>query len=158
MNKTAVLLVAAALCGASLAQDANKTPAVANGKTVTITGTIKNFEEFKAAVVPGTTYIQLVPMSATGSFQTFYGNDGQVSYYSSLPKLPIPTNAAFSFHVSNLPPGRYFICAQKLKSATYGRIPNGFLINEQRVFIVVVNADDKSPHTIDAGDLIVWTH
>ena len=123
MNKTAVLLVAAALCGASLAQDANKTPAVANGKTVTITGTIKNFEEFKAAVVPGTT-----------------------------------TNAAFSFHVSNLPPGRYFIGAQKLKSATYGRIPNGFLINEQRVFIVVVNADDKSPHTIDAGDLIVWTH
>jgi hypothetical protein len=155
MNKVAILLITTVLCGPCFAQDANKTPVAANAKTVTITGTIKNFDEFKVAVRPET-YVQLVPMSATGSFQTFYGDDGQVSYYSNLPKLPVPKNAAFSFHVPNLPPGRYFIAVQKLGS--YGRIPNSFLINEQTVFIVVVNADDQSPRTVAAGDLIVWTH
>jgi hypothetical protein len=122
-----------------------------------VTGTIKNFDEFKAAVVPET-YIQLVPMSATGSFQTLYGDTGVISYYSNLPKMPVPKDAAFSFHLSNLPPGRYFIGAQRLKSATYGRIPNAFLIDEQHVFILVVDAGDQSPRTIAAGDLIVWTH
>jgi hypothetical protein len=158
MNKLAFLLFTVALFSPAFAQESNKTQQVAtNTKNVTITGTIKNFDEFKAAVVPET-YIQLVPMSATGSFQTLYGNDGSVSYYSNLPKMPVPKDAAFSFHLSNLPPGRYFIAAQRLKSATYGRIPNGFLINEQHVFILVVEAGDQSPRTIAAGDLRVWTH
>lgn len=155
MNKLAFLLIAAALFGSCFAQDANKTPGATNTKNVTITGTIKNFDEFRAAVVPET-YVQLVPMSATGSFETLYGNDGTVSYYSSLPKMPVPKDAAFSFHLPNLPPGRYFIGAQRLKSATYGRIPNAFLVNEQQIFVFVVDAGDQSPRTIAAGGLIVW--
>jgi hypothetical protein len=157
MNSLAFLLVAAGLAGPCFGQNANKTPVTTNTKDFTITGRIKNFDEFKAAVV-SETYIQLAPMTDTGAFQTLYGADGSVSYYSNLPKMSVPKNAVFSFHLPNLPPGKYFIGAQRLKSATYGRIPNAFLINEHQVFVFVVNAGDQSPRTIAAGDLIVWVH
>jgi len=160
MNKVAFLLAAAALFSPAFAQESNRSQVATNTKDVTVTGTIKNFDEFKAAVLPET-YIQLVPMSATGSFQMFVGDDGSIGYYSNLPKIPVPKAAAFSFHLSGLPTGRYFIAVQRLKSGSYkinGGPPNAFLINEERVFILVVDVGDQSPRTIAAGDLIVWTH
>jgi hypothetical protein len=157
MNKLAFLLVTAALFSPAFAQESNKTQGATHTKDVTITGTIKNFDEFKAAVAPES-YIQLVPISADGGFQTLYDENGAVSYVSDLPRMPVPKDAAFSFHLSSLPLGRYFIAAQRLKTGTYGDVPNAFLTNEQRVFILVVDAGDQSPRTIAAGDLIVWTH
>lgn len=156
MNKLAFLLVTAALFGPCFAQDANKTQVATNTKNVTITGTIKNFDEFKAAVVPET-YIQLVPLPADGRPGLTTDSQGRPAYNSGLPKLSVPTKGAFSFHLPNLPPGRYFIAAQRLKSATY-ELPGGFLIDEQHVFILVVDAGDQSPRTIAAGDLIVHIH
>jgi hypothetical protein len=155
MNKVACLLVAAALCGPCFAQDANKTQAAGNTKTVTITGTIKNFDEFKAAVVPGTTYIQFVPVAADGGFAGRTDSEGRAWAVSDLPKLPVPKNAAFSFTVTNIPPGRYFIAAQKLP----GSIMHFFMkANGQTVFTIDFAADAKSPITINAGEMVVRIH
>ena len=168
MNKLAFLLVTAALFGSCFAQDANKTQVATNTKNVTIIGTIKNFDEFKAAVVPET-YIQLVPLPADGRLGGTTDSQGRPAYNSGLPKLSVPKDAAFSFHLPNLPPGRYFIAAQRLKPATLVLngafvisairvLHGGFLVDEQHVFILVVDAGDQSPRTIAAGDLIVHIH
>jgi hypothetical protein len=155
MNKVVIFLVAAALFAPCFAQDANKAQAGANTKTVTITGIIKNFDEFKAAVVPGTTYIQLVPMSAGGGFAGRTDSEGRAWAASDVPKLPVPKNAAFNFTVTNIPPGRYFIAAQKLP----GSIMHFFMkANGQTVFTIDVTMDAKSPITINAGDMDVRIH
>jgi hypothetical protein len=153
MNKVACLLVAAALCGPCFAQDANKTPVAANAKTVTITGTIKNFDEFKAAVVPET-YIQLVPQSADGRFPVTYGAGGLIRYDSILPRFPVPKNAAFSFNVPNIPPGKYVIAAQYLQGGQ-GLFKKA---NGQATFIIDISTDAKSPITISTGDVTVRIH
>ena len=161
MNKIACLLVAVSLCGTCFAQNANTTPVGANTKTVTITGTIKNFDEFKAVVVPET-YIQLVPLPSDGVVWTttkFVKGKPCPFFDSDLVKLSVPKKAAFSFRVINTPPGRYFLAAQRLNlewiKASEGPV---FLTEKEVVFIIDVPADAKSPHTINAGDLIVRIH
>jgi hypothetical protein len=149
MNKFAILLVATALCGPCFAQDTNKTQVGSNTKAVTITGTIKNFDEFNAAVVPGTTYIQLVPFSADGRYAVTYGAGGLIRYDSDLPKFPVPKNAVFSFFVSNISPGKYVIAAQYLQGG-HGVLKTA---SAQTSFIVDISADAKSPMTINAGEM-----
>jgi hypothetical protein len=155
MNKVALLLVGAALCGPCLAQNANKAPVGANAKTVKITGTITNFVEFKAAVVPGFTYIQLVNTSGNGNINITA--DGLVWFDSDLPKLPVPKNAAFSFNVHNVPPGKYIIAAQKLNGSDkpFFVTTSGNTTWRTTLFTIDVTADAKSPITINAGKLIV---
>ena len=157
MNKIACLLVAVSLCGTCFAQNANTTPVGANTKTVTITGTIKNFDEFKAVVVPET-YIQLVPISADGGIVNEWDSKGIFTYKSDLPKLSVPKNAAFSFTVQNIPLGKYILAAQRLYSTSLGRTHCFVTAKEQAIFIIELTADSQSPHTINAVDLIVWTH
>jgi glutaredoxin-related protein len=168
MNKVACLLVAAALCGPCFAQDANKAQATANTKTVTITGTIKNFDEFKA-LVDSESYVQLVPLAADGkrSIQlkgVAVNNIVQVrfAFNSNTPKLPVPKKAAFSFSLPNTLPGRYFLAAQFLiaQDGDHGHRPD-FVTEKNgqlQTYLIDIPADSKSPVTIAAGELIVWTH
>lgn len=157
MNKVACLLAIAALCGTCIAQDANKAPVAGNAKTVTITGTIKNFDEFKAVVVPET-YIQLVPITADGGIVNEWDSKGIFTYKSDLPKLSVPKNAAFSFTVQNIPLGKYILAAQRLHSISLGRTHCFVTAKDQAIFIIELTADSQSPHIINAGEMIVWTH
>lgn len=168
MNKVALLLVAASLCGSCFAQDANNAQAGANTKIVTITGTIKNFDEFKA-LVDSESYVQLVPLPANGkrSIQlkgVAVNNIVQIrfAFNSNTPKLPAPKKAAFSFVLPNTLPGRYFLAAQFLiaQDGDHGHRPD-FVTEKNgqlQTFLIDIPADSKSPVTIAAGDLIVWTH
>ena len=130
---------------------------------VTIAGTITNFDEFAALVVPES-YIQLVPLTADGNLGISTDAQGRFAYNSDLPKLPVPKKAAFSFDVPNTPPGRYLLAAQRLRAqgmTAQGSFPGhrpDFITAAKKPFIVEIPADAKSPHTINAGDLIVWIH
>lgn len=168
MNKIACLLVAVSLCGTCFAQNTNTTPVGANTKTVTITGTIKNFDEFKT-LVDSESYIQLVPLPADGkrSIQlkgVAVNGIVQVrfAFNSNTPKLQVPKKAAFSFVLPNTLPGRYFLAAQFLiaQDGDHGHRPD-FVTEKNgqlQTFLIDIPADSESPHTIAAGDLIVWTH
>jgi hypothetical protein len=158
MNKLAFLLVIAALVSPCFAQESNKTQQVAtNTKNVTITGTIKNFDEFVAFVEPET-YIQLVPLSADGKYAITTDYQGRFAYKSDLPKLSVPKKATFSFNAPNTPPGKYFLAAQRLKGTGLGAQGSIFRTDKNELFIIDVPADAKSPFTIKAGDLVVRTH
>jgi len=123
-----------------------------------INGTIQNFKEFAACVVPET-YIQLVPMPADESYSVATDDKGRVTFQSDLAKLPVPKKAAFTFDVSSIPPGRYAIAAQRLNAKwSNGQPPQPmFITTKNKLFIMDIPADAKSPFTIKAGDLIVWT-
>lgn len=159
MNKLAVLLATVAVCFPGSAQE-SKQKKVAT-VTLVISGTIRNFDKFVALVVPET-YIQLVPLPSDGTLWTttsFVDGKARPSFDSDLVKLPVPKKAAFSFTVINTPPGRYFLAAQRLKldwfKASEGPM---FLTEKESMFIIDVPGDAKSPHTINAGDLIVRIH
>lgn len=158
MNKLLFLLVIAGLFSPCFAQDSNKMQD--SSVTLVISGTIKNFDEFLADVVPDTTYIQLIPMPPDGGIATRWDDKGRVTLQSEeshLVKLPIPKKAAFNFSVHNVLPGKYFIVAQLLST---GWSHPMFLIDKEvkQAFIIDVRADVKSPLVIKAGNLIVWTH
>jgi hypothetical protein len=152
MNKLAFLLVTSSLLTFACAQEINKMQTAT--VRLTISGTIKNFDEFAALVEPETC-IQLIPLPADGRVGGTTDSKGRWAYNSDLPKLPIPKKAAFSFVVPNTQPGRYFLAAQRLKAGAYH--PE-FVTDKRKHFIIDVPADAKSAFTIDAGDLIVWTH
>jgi hypothetical protein len=154
MKKIVILLLAAAFCSTCIAQDSSKTPDIT--VRLTICGTIKNYDEFVALVQPET-YIQLVPLLADGKFGFNIDRLGRWAYDSDLPRLSVPKKAVFSFDVPNIHPGRYFLAAQRLKAHEYGNRPI-FLTETKTPFIIDVPADAKSLLSIDAGDLIVWTH
>ena len=158
MNKLAFLLVTSFLFSPGFAQESIKKPVPT--VRLTISGTIQNFDEFVALVVPET-YIQLVPLPADGSYAFTTDDKGRFSYNSDLPKLSAPKKAAFSFIMPNTLPGRYFLAAQRLKAqgftTGYGQKPM-FITDKKKPFIIDLPADAKSPLTINAGDLIVWTH
>jgi hypothetical protein len=162
MNKLVFILVISVLFNPCLAQDTNKTHI--STVSLVISGTIKNFKEFKTHVV-SKTYIQLVPLPADGTIwisNTF--KDGKLSYVffeSELKKLLVPKKAAFSFNLVNIPPGKFFLAAQRtnLKWATdwQAKASDGpmFLTNEGAMFIIDVPVGTKSPYKIKAGDLII---
>ena len=155
MKNTAVLLATLAVAFPALAQSAGSaTPTV----HLTITGTITNFDEFAALVVPET-YVQLVPMSADGRVGITTDDKGRFAYDSNLPKLPVPKKPAFAFDLPTIAPGKYFIAAQRLKAQgmSVGHNPV-FTTSAKKQFVVEVAADAKSPLAINAGDLMVWTH
>jgi hypothetical protein len=132
-------------------------PTNANGVTLVVNGTIKNFDELAAVVVPGTTYFQIVPIAENGSFQVSFDSMGRVAYSSDLPKLSVPRNGTFHFSVPHVPLGKYFVAAQKLNSGGLGGT-HGFETNDGAMFIVNVTADTKSPYIINAGEIVVRTH
>jgi hypothetical protein len=123
--------------------------------SLTINGTIRNYDEFVACVIPNTTYIQLVPLPANGVVSNQYDGEGHVTIVSNLDRWAIPKKAAFSFDVPSIPPGRYLLAAQQCGCVS-GR--PYFLTVKKQLFIVDIPADAKSSFTIKAGDLIVNTH
>jgi hypothetical protein len=135
---------------------------------VTLTGTIKNFGAFQACVVPKVTYLQLVPLAADGrltlSHQFKDGRLHYITFASELAELPVPKTAAFRFDIPTLPPGKYFLVAQRtnLKWTTDWQAKTGegpvFLTGEDVMFIFEVPADAKSPHKVSAGDLVLRLH
>ena len=156
MNKFAFLVVTVALSSAGFAQERN-TKQVATVR-VTISGNIKNFDEFAARVVPGT-YIQLVPMPSDGtvwSTAKFVDGKPRAFYDSDLVKLSVPKKAAFSFAVPDTPPGKYFLAAQQLKTEWIKpREGPMFLTNAGVVLIIDVPVATKSPFTVNAGGVVV---
>jgi hypothetical protein len=126
---------------------------------LTITGSITNLAEFAALVVPET-YVQLVPMPEDGDVGVSTDDQGRLAYNSDLPRLPVPDSAAFSFAVPTIAPGKYFIAAQRLKSQgmTAGQRPIFATAADKKPYLVEIPADAKLPLTVDAGELIVWTH
>ena len=142
----------------ALAQPA---PPSAAPVSLVLNGTIKNFDEF-AVLVVSETFLQLVPLPADGKYGFTTDDQSRFSYSSDLPKLPVPKKPPFSFTIPNIPSGRYFLAAQRLKSQgmTAGHQPH-FITdrdNKKQLFLVVIPADAKSPFAIDAGNLILWTH
>jgi len=134
---------------------------VAAPVSLVLKGSIKNFDEFLALVVPET-YIQLIPLPSDGSYSFKTDDQGRFSYASDLPRLEVPKTAAFSFSVPKALPGKYFLAAQRLKAQglTAGQNPT-FMTdknNKKQTFIVEIPVGASSPLTIAAGDLIVWTH
>jgi hypothetical protein len=132
------------------------------GVSLVISGTIKNFDQFLAHAVPDT-YIQLVPIPANGIIWTNFKFDdnGQLnaSFESDLVKLSVPKEAAFSLEVPGVPPGRYFLAAQRTNlpwtSASEGPM---FLTDKGALFMIDIPAGAKSPLSINAGDLLVRIH
>jgi hypothetical protein len=162
MNKLAFLLVIAVLFSPCFAQDSSKTQVAI--KNVTIIGTIKNFDEFVTFVEPET-YIQLIAYSADERIVVNYDMAVRVTIISNLQKFSVPKKAMFKFVVPNIQPGKYFLSAQKLKfqvTTGSGHVPGQrpFFMTENgdQIFIIDVPPDSKSQLTINAGDLIVWTH
>jgi formylglycine-generating enzyme required for sulfatase activity len=143
-----------------LTPDGAKKPS--EGVDLVISGTIKNFDQFLAYVVPDT-YIQLVPIPTNGMIWTNFKFDdnGQLnaSFVSDLGKLPVPKASAFSLEVPGVPPGRYFLAAQRTTMA-WSKASEGplFLTDKGAMFVVDVQAGAKEPLTINAGDLIVRIH
>ena len=164
MNKLGLLLIAVALSGPCSAQAASNTQAAPDAVKVTIVGTIKNFDEFAAVVVPNSTYIQLVPLSAKGDFAVTYeviGGKLAAIYQSDLAKLPVPKTAAFKFTVADLPPGKYFIAAQGLNidwSDSRSGPLSTFMTNDNTTFTIDIPADAKAPVSIESGELSIRLH
>ena len=127
-----------------------------------IRGTIKNFDALAAHVLPET-YLQLVPILANGGLRVVmqFGDGGLLyaTFESDLAKLPVPKEPAFSLEVPGVPPGRYFLAAQRTNlpwsTASEGPV---FLADKGALFFIDVPARADSPLSIAAGDLIVRIH
>lgn len=161
MKNMAILAITAGLAIPGMAQDAGKTQVTA--VHLTITGTITNFDEFAALVVPES-YVQLVPLTADGNLGISTDAQGRFAYNSDLPKLPVPKKAEFSFDVPNARPGKYFLAAQRLRAqgmTAQGSFPGhrpDFITATKKQFTIEIPADAKSPLTINAGAMTVWIH
>jgi hypothetical protein len=174
LSSTLFLIVSVGFCSLSATAQtrpqATVAPTPTNGATVavTLTGTIKNFEAFQASVVPTVTYLQLVPLAAGGimwlSHKFKEGKLDYVAFASELPELPVPKTAAFSFDIPALPPGKYFLVAQRttLKWTTdwQAKASEGpaFLTDKDVLYIVEVPMDARPPYKASAGDLVLRLH
>ena len=163
MKRLTFLLIVTPLFNLCFAQGSSKTGIVT--KDLTVTGTIKNLDEFRSLVIPGTTCIQLVPISADGKLKLVYSSDAshriREAFESNLPKLPVPRKAAFSFKIAKIPAGRYIIAVQKLESRmnTTSHVDKPILVTEAgSPFIIEILAEAKSPVRINAGSLSLPMH
>jgi hypothetical protein len=160
MKVLAAVMVLTVLSSPALSQDQTNTPSP--NVTLVITGTIKNFDALSAHVVAGTG-LQLVPLPPDGAIQVGYSFAGgkrvATSFYSELPSVPMPKQAAFTLEVPNVPPGRYFLAAQETNISWSA--PNEgpvFLTDDEAMYVIDVPADVTSPFHVKAGDLVVRIH
>ncbi len=160
MKLLPAVMVLAVLSSPALSQDQTNMPSP--NVTLAITGTIKNFDALSAHVVAGTG-LQLVPLPPDGAIQVGYSFAGgkrvATSFYSELPSLPMPKEAAFTLEVPNVPPGRYFLAAEETNISWSA--PNEgpvFLAENEEMYIIEVPADATSPFQVKAGDLTVRIH
>jgi hypothetical protein len=159
MLRTTVLslgLVASVVLGESRAT-AQPAPPDAAAVRLVVTGTIRNFSEVAALIVPDS-YVQLVPLAEDGSYGFDTDEKGRFAYSSDLPKVPAPAKAAFSFAFASAPPGRYLLAMQRLKAQPEmaGQRP-WFEKDKRKPFIVEIPASAKGVLEIEAGKLVVWT-
>ena len=122
-----------------------------------ISGTIANFGEFQACLVPDKTFIQLV---STDAHEILYRSDGWMLIRSDLDVWEVPKVAQFSYETPSIAPGKYVITAQAFGCATGrpGHSPHPFFFKGVgEVFIVNIPADAKSPFLVNAGNLTVST-
>jgi len=135
----------------------NRVSSSAAAVTVELSGSIKNFEEFAALVVPDS-YIQLVSkenlhFSTDSRQRVFLHNPGR----PGLARLPIPERPTFQFTVPNIVPGQYLLVAQLLKTRGVpeirGKVFGPVFEKDEKVFIIDIPAGASSPFEIVAGDL-----
>ena len=160
MKHLALMAFAVALTSPLVAQGVNtNTPA---GVTLVISGTIKNFDALAPHVTPET-YLQLVPIPADGILWAINkfkdGKTVATLFDSRLEKLPFPKKAVFVLNMANIAPGKYLLAAQQTtihwSTAAEGPL---FLTDKNAMFVIDVPADAKSPHAVNAGDLVVRIH
>jgi hypothetical protein len=141
----------------ALAQTGAQAGAGGAGVRVVITGTIRNFAEIEKLIVPES-FVQLVPLTADGSFSINTDQKGQFAYVSDLPKAAAPEKAAFSFVMPNVPPGKYQLAAQRLRvqGDMAGQRP-WFAADLKKTLVVDVPATAEETLDVKVGKVVVWT-
>jgi hypothetical protein len=138
----------------------NEVSSSAAAVTLEISGSIKNFEDFAALIIPDT-YIQLVSkenlhFNTDSQHRVFLHNPGRPGFS----RLPVPERPTFQFTVPNVAPGQYLLVAQLLKARDLHVIPGVVppavkpaFEKDEKVFIIDIPAGASSPFEIVAGDL-----
>jgi hypothetical protein len=154
--KTILTIVIFALSINAFAQDTIKTQVIT--KKLTVTGTIKNFDEV-VKLANSQSYIQLVPIKDGVIWTSFKFSEGHLSnvyYDSDLTKLPIPKQAIFSYKCDSIAPGLYFLAVQGIRSDWKESQEGPMLLTDQgNLYTITISSDANPIIGINAGTLTV---